>query len=126
LLFRTQVQGRPAGDEHLQAWAVYQQVGHEVCRFQQVLKIIEEQQKLFALEESTHLLRERLINLFTQSQHVCHGLWHKRRITQSCQVKPGEAIGKTSTEGMGKLERQPGLANPAGASQSEQTHTPYL
>src|ERR1700719_2066930 len=45
---------------------------------------------------------------------------------QSCQVNPGEAIGKTSTEGMGKLEREPGLANPAGPGQSEQTHTPRL
>jgi len=41
-------------------------------------------------------------------------------------ILPGEAIGKTSTEGMGKLEREPGLANPAGPGQSEQTHTPCL
>jgi hypothetical protein len=83
LLFRTQVQGRPAGEQDVQTWAVYQQVGHEVCRGEEVLKIIEEQQVLFVLEESAHLLGERVISLFTQSQRLRHRLGNERWITQS-------------------------------------------
>ena len=65
MLFRTQVQWRPARDQHLQARTAHQQVGHEVCCGEDLLKIIEEQQALFVLEESAHLLGERAISLFT-------------------------------------------------------------
>src|SRR5215467_13808934 len=78
------------------------------------------------MEESAHLLRERVISLFTQSQHLCHGLWNKRRITQSCQVNPGEAISKTCAEVVGDLEREPGLAYPTRPSHRQQTHTALL
>src|SRR5579884_1060958 len=99
-----------------------QQGSNEVCRFQEVLKIIEEQQKLFPLKELVHLLSERLISLLTQSQRLCHGLWNERRIMQSRQVNPGEAIGKTCTESMSNLEREPSLADPAWPGQGKQTH----
>src|SRR5215469_5247449 len=57
---------------------------------------------------------------------MCYGLWNKRRITQSCQVNPGEAVGKTSTERMSKLKREPGLAYPTWPGQREQTHPTRL
>ena len=87
-----------------------------------MLNIIEKQQALFVLEESTHLLGECMIRLFTQSQHVRHGLWNERRIAQSRQVDPDEAIGKTSAGVVCDLEREPGLAYPAWPSHREQTY----
>src|SRR5438270_4539518 len=117
------MQGHPARDQHLQTWAVREQIGYEVCRGEDMLNIIEKQQALFVLEESTHLLGEWMIRQFTQSQHVRHGLWNERGIAESCQFNPGEAIGKTIAKGMSELEREPGLAYPSGSSDGAQTHT---
>ena len=88
-----------------------------------MLNIIEKQQALFVLEESTHLLGKCMIRLFTQSEHVRHGLWNERRIAQSRQVNPDEAIGKTVAEVVCDLERESGLTDPSGPGQGEQTHS---
>ena len=116
------MQWRSARDQHLQAWTTHQQVGHEVCGFQNLLKIIEEQQALFVLEESTHLLGEKAISLFTLSQYLRHRLWNERGIAESRQVYPRQAIGKISAKVVGDLEREPGLAYPAWPSHREQTY----
>ena len=81
MLFGTQVQGHTARDEHLYARTAHQQVGHKVGCREHLLKIIEEQQVLLVLKESAHLLRERVMSLFTEFQRLRHRLWDERWIT---------------------------------------------
>src|SRR5260370_1213809 len=64
-LFSPQVQWHPARDKYLLVRAAHQHLGHEDCRSQHLLAIVEEQQELFVLEEGTYLLGWGTISLFT-------------------------------------------------------------
>ena len=118
-LLGAQAQRRPARHEDKQAGTALQQASDERCAVQNLLEIVENKQKMLAMQEHMHLLCKRGAGLFTNPEHLGNHARNERSIADGRQRNVHHAVDKVWSQVLGELKRKPRLAGTTGSCQGK-------
>ena len=122
LALAAQAQGGPAGDEQRQVRAGGQQLGRQGDGADELLEVIEDDQDLAAGQGGDQPLLERRFAFFAQAEALGDHRQGDDRVAGEGQGDEGDTAREVGPEQAGQLQRQPGLADAAGAGQGDETH----
>ena len=86
-----------------------------------VLAVVEHQQPHPALQRGGHTLSHGLTRLLSDTQHRCHRVGHRRRISDRGQLENPDTVRKLIGQARRNFGRQAGLADPAHPGQRHQS-----
>src|SRR5947209_3851319 len=93
-VFAFKMEHRSTGHQDLELGASYEEISKQRSGFQHLLKIVQQQQKLFGAQERTEVFEEGTLSVLLESQCMCNGGDDKVRITDGSQRHKTHAMGK--------------------------------
>src|SRR5713226_4080608 len=114
------MQGCPARHQYREARARCEHISDEQSSLQDLFEIVEHEQDMLVLQESTHLLCKRGGSLFAQPQRLGDHSWNQDGIADRSQFYEDHPISEHICEILGDLECEPCLANTTRPHHSEQ------
>ena len=114
----------PAGREHLDARTSLQHLPGERGRGrEQMFAVVQQEEHLAFVQEPQDAIGPRPPRLLSDPQRRRHRLRHQLRLAQPGEIHDPCAVSEGVCLFGGKLQREPGLADPARTSQREQPGT---
>ncbi|MBV9545909.1 MAG: hypothetical protein JOY61_16180 [Chloroflexi bacterium] len=109
------------GGHDAQVGARAQQIGDELCtRREQVLASVQHYQQVASAQCVAERLDQRLAAALRDPQDLGYGRRHKPSIAQRGQLDEPRAVGETWQDRHRDVQRELGLAHPAGPDQGHQ------
>ena len=112
----------PAGDKELHAWGRNEQIAQRRCRLEQVLEVVEHEQRLLVVQELGQHVCERLRAGFGDAEGLRHRRQHELSVRYPDEPDHENAVGELLDQLRAGLEREPRLPRPGGPGQRDQPH----
>jgi hypothetical protein len=109
-----------AGGEDGEVGTGAQQIGDERCRVEDVLEVVQDQQRLPLPEELAQALLRRPRGRLPRTESLGDGRGNQDRIADRGEGNEPDAIGELGGDLLGDPDRQPRLADPARTGQGDQ------
>ena len=119
-------QRRPAGDQHDQAGAGFQQPDHGVPGGQHVLEVVQHDEHPAIAQRGPQPAVQRGRVPVVHAQLPGHGIEHETRVAQRRQVGEYDPVRVVARHLPGHLDGQPGLADAARAGEDQQLRVAAL
>ena len=122
-MFAVDAQECPAGDQHLEERCRRQQVTHQRCGREHLLKVVEHEQQVLIPEIAFETLGQRLASDFLDPKRLRDGSDHQVGLRDGRQLDEKDAVGEVGLQVTGYLQAQARLADAGGTDQGQE---PYV
>ena len=116
------MEGRPAGDEHLQIGTWREKLSNKGSSGEQMLEIVQHEQNLSTDQVLPHALDERGVPCLTQSERPANCCQHHRGRIDGCEIDKPDAFVECAYAPAANGDREPALPDASRTSDSEEAN----